>query len=152
MLRETKRNFKQHSMLFRTGLPGSLPAQAQENPCCVVVPPARTAVGHGSACGAGRLAIIGILDTLPKERFNVMVDRAARMFDVPVAAISLVDEHRQWFKARVSLDIAETARDISFCGHAIAAGKTSPITTCLAGTWRYKRPWGARRIWPLGRR
>src|SRR6185436_5458634 len=35
--------------------------------------------------------------------------------------VSLVDVDRQWFKARVGMDATETARDISFCGHAIVA-------------------------------
>jgi PAS domain S-box-containing protein len=36
-----------------------------------------------------------------------------------MATISLVDEDRQWFKARVGMEMAETSRDISFCGHAV---------------------------------
>jgi GAF domain-containing protein len=60
-----------------------------------------------------------ILDTPPEERFDRLVECAARMFDVPIALITLIDEHRQWFKARVGLEIDETARNVSFCGHAI---------------------------------
>jgi diguanylate cyclase (GGDEF)-like protein len=41
------------------------------------------------------------------------------MFQVPIAAITLVYADRQWWKARVGLDTAETARQISTCGHAI---------------------------------
>ena len=60
-----------------------------------------------------------ILDTPPEERFNRIVGFAAEEFDMPIALISLVDERRQWFKARVGLDACETSREISFCGHAI---------------------------------
>jgi len=61
-----------------------------------------------------------ILDTPPEERFDRIVEFAAAEFEVPIALVSLIDRERQWFKARVGLDICETAREISFCGHAIA--------------------------------
>src|SRR5205807_32323 len=35
------------------------------------------------------------------------------------ALISLVDEHRQWFKAAVGLDLKETPREVSFCDHGL---------------------------------
>lgn len=60
-----------------------------------------------------------ILDTPPEERFDRVAAFAASEFDVPICVISLVDENRQWFKARVGLDVCETSRDISFCGHAL---------------------------------
>src|SRR6185295_19299713 len=60
-----------------------------------------------------------ILDTKAEQAFDELVGLACAIFDVPIALISLVDESRQWFKARVGLDAAETPRDISFCGHAI---------------------------------
>ena len=60
-----------------------------------------------------------ILDTPPEERFDRVAAFAASEFDVPICVISLVDENRQWFKARVGLDVCETPRDISFCGHAL---------------------------------
>ena len=60
-----------------------------------------------------------ILDTPPEERYDKVVRFAAAEFDMPIALLSLVDENRQWFKAIVGLDVCETARDISFCGHAI---------------------------------
>ncbi|HEY0954108.1 MAG TPA: GAF domain-containing protein [Roseateles sp.] len=60
-----------------------------------------------------------ILDTPPEERFDRIVEFAAAEFDMPIALISLVDRNRQWFKARVGLDACETARETSFCGHAI---------------------------------
>lgn len=61
-----------------------------------------------------------VLDTPPEERFDRIVRFAAEELDAPIALISLIDENRQWFKSRFGLDAEETARDISFCGHAIA--------------------------------
>ena len=61
----------------------------------------------------------GILDTEPEAKFDSMVHLAAFICQTPIAAISLVDEQRQWFKAIVGLDTKETSRDVSFCSHAI---------------------------------
>jgi GAF domain-containing protein len=60
-----------------------------------------------------------LLDTPPEQRFDTIVEFAASEFDVPICLITLLDRERQWFKARVGLDACSTARDISFCGHAI---------------------------------
>lgn len=60
-----------------------------------------------------------ILDTPPEERFDRVVRFLAEEFDAPIALVSLIDQNRQWFKSAVGLDVCETARDISFCGHAI---------------------------------
>lgn len=63
-----------------------------------------------------------ILDTPPEDRFDQIVGLAARVFDVPISYISMVDMNRQWFKSKHGIDIVETPRDISFCGHAILQG------------------------------
>lgn len=60
-----------------------------------------------------------LLDTPPEERFDRVVRFAAEQLDMPIALVTLVDAERQWFKARTGLEVAQTARDISFCGHAI---------------------------------
>lgn len=60
-----------------------------------------------------------VLDTPADEKFDRVVRFAAEQMDVPIALVSLIDDQRQWFKARVGLDVLETARDVSFCGHAI---------------------------------
>lgn len=44
---------------------------------------------------------------------------AKKLFGVPIALVSLVDDDRQWFKSCVGLNASETGRDISFCGHSI---------------------------------
>lgn len=60
-----------------------------------------------------------ILDTPPEEHFDRVTRLARRLFSVPIVLLSLIDEDRQWFKSRQGLDVTETPRDISFCGHAI---------------------------------
>jgi GAF domain-containing protein len=72
-----------------------------------------------------------ILDTPPEQRFDRIVEFAASEFDVPIALISLIDRERQWFKARVGLDVCETARDISFCGHAITQDRLFEVLDAM---------------------
>lgn len=60
-----------------------------------------------------------VLDTVPEEIFDDLTELAARICDAPIALISLVDEKRQWFKAKVGTSVHETSRDVSFCAHAI---------------------------------
>ena len=65
------------------------------------------------------LRSLGLLDSPPEQRFNRITRTAARIFDVPIALVSLVDAERQWFKSRYGLHAGETPRSVSFCGHAI---------------------------------
>jgi phosphoribosyl 1,2-cyclic phosphodiesterase/FixJ family two-component response regulator len=62
---------------------------------------------------------LGILDSPPEERFDRITRLARRLFDMPIALVSLVATERQWFKSRQGLDVPETSRDSSFCAHAI---------------------------------
>lgn len=65
------------------------------------------------------LVSLNILDTFHEERFDRLTRMACKLFDVPIAVVTLVDDKRQWFKSCIGLNVTETARDISFCGHAI---------------------------------
>ena len=62
---------------------------------------------------------LGILDTEPEERFDRLTRLAKRLFRVPIALVSLVDENRQWFKSAQGMNKSEISRDISFCAHTI---------------------------------
>src|SRR5215211_79707 len=56
-----------------------------------------------------------ILDTPLEERFERITRAARQMLKMPIAAISLIDTARQWFKSIQGLDVCETARDDAFC-------------------------------------
>jgi len=60
-----------------------------------------------------------VLDTLPEQILDDLAALAAQICETPIALVSLVDENRQWFKARIGFEMAETARNISFCSHAL---------------------------------
>lgn len=65
------------------------------------------------------LIALGVLDTMPEDRFDRITRLACRAFNVPIALVSLVDRDRQWFKSKQGLNACETSREISFCGHAV---------------------------------
>ncbi|MBI1346998.1 SpoIIE family protein phosphatase [bacterium] len=65
------------------------------------------------------LRALAILDTPPEARFEVLVRLTQQLFHVPIAYVALIDTERQWFKAHVGLNVIQTDRGISFCGHAI---------------------------------
>ncbi|WP_187360046.1 bifunctional diguanylate cyclase/phosphodiesterase [Chitinolyticbacter meiyuanensis] len=69
-----------------------------------------------------RLAILQqleLLDSPPEEAFDRITRLAARMLQVPIALVTLIDEDRQWFKSCQGLAERQTPRQVSFCGHAI---------------------------------
>ena len=65
------------------------------------------------------LSQTGLLYSPSEERFDRITRLAQRIFDVPIALVSLVSHQAQWFKSSQGLSARETSRDISFCGHAI---------------------------------
>jgi two-component sensor histidine kinase len=64
------------------------------------------------------LRAYGILDTEPEPDFDDIVHLAAHICGTPVAAISLVEDRRQWFKSELGLGFRETPIEVSFCAKA----------------------------------
>ncbi|HEX7667462.1 MAG TPA: GAF domain-containing protein, partial [Polyangiaceae bacterium] len=60
-----------------------------------------------------------VLDTPPAPTFDDLVQLASDICGVPIALVSLVDEDRQWFKAKVGLTVNETKRNVAFCTYTI---------------------------------
>ena len=65
-----------------------------------------------------------MLDTPAEPEYDDFTRLAAFICQAPIAVISLVDSHRQWFKSRLGIDSKETNRDHAFCAHAILSHET----------------------------
>merc|ERR1719282_466103 len=63
------------------------------------------------------LRSLNIIDTDAEEAFDDITNMLAKIFEVPIALVSLVEERRQWFKSVVGLPVTETNRNVSFCAH-----------------------------------
>ncbi|MEI7443404.1 MAG: ATP-binding protein [Burkholderiales bacterium] len=63
---------------------------------------------------------LGVLDAPPDPALDELTRWASEVTDTPIALLSLIEEHRQWFRSRVGLDRTETPREQAFCAHAIA--------------------------------
>ena len=78
------------------------------------------------------LAALNLLDTEAEPVFDRITAKLARVFEVPIALISLMDRDRQFFKSQIGLPMElakarQTARNVSVCGHVVAKNQVMVI-------------------------
>lgn len=66
-----------------------------------------------------RLAALAVMDTEPEPLFDHLAALAAQLCGTPVALLGLIDDKRQWFKAKVGFGRDETPRELTFCAHTL---------------------------------
>jgi PAS domain S-box-containing protein len=73
-----------------------------------------------------------LLDSPPDERFDRITRLAARLLNVPIALVSLIDRDRQYNLSHHGFDLKELPRDRSFCSHAILDRRPLIVPDTLA--------------------
>ena len=81
-----------------------------------------------------------VLDTEAEKSFDDLTLLASDICETPISLISLVDPDRQWFKSKQGIDVDETARDISFCSHAILENQVFEVQNALTDTRFHDNP------------
>jgi len=66
-----------------------------------------------------KLKNLRILDTPEEKNFDEIVAIASLVCNAPMSLITLLDEDRQWFKAKLGIELKETPVGISICSHTI---------------------------------
>lgn len=68
-----------------------------------------------------------IMDSAAEQDFDDIVELASKICNTPMSLIGLIDESRQWYKAKVGLDGTEAERDVTFCSHAMLDDKLMEV-------------------------
>ena len=83
---------------------------------------------HDEALRLAAVRRYDILDTPPDGAFDRITRVAARLFDVPISIVSIVDEDRIWFKSHHGLEVEQIPRGPGLCASAILDSKPWVLT------------------------
>lgn len=78
---------------------------------------------------------LNLLNTAPGESFDRITRMASQLFGLPIAAVSLTDTDRQWFKSRVGVDHWEIPRFKACCGEVADTSGNLVIPDLLASPY-----------------
>lgn len=81
-----------------------------------------------------------IMDTPTEDVFDIICDLGSNALKTPIAAVSLLDEDREWFKASVGLAQNEVPRSVSFCAHAVMSKEPMVVLDTLLDKRFAKNP------------
>lgn len=73
-----------------------------------------------------------LLDTAPEQSFDDFTRLAAYICSTPIALVTLLDAERQWFKAKIGLELSETPREQAFCSHTILSDQLMVVNDAVA--------------------
>ncbi|MCP9223802.1 sensor domain-containing diguanylate cyclase [Erythrobacter sp. LQ02-29] len=73
-----------------------------------------------------------VLDTGREQQFDKIAGLVRAVFEVPIVTVSLVDRHRQWFKAKIGIGASESARNTSFCTQTVERAEPLVVPDALA--------------------
>jgi diguanylate cyclase (GGDEF)-like protein/PAS domain S-box-containing protein len=80
------------------------------------------------------------LNSGPDPQLEEVVDLASRLFEVPIALVSLVDSDTQVFAAKTGLAACGTSRDVSFCAHELDSDDILVVNDALHDPRFYDNP------------
>jgi len=92
----------------------------------------KTLACHNEAARLKTLRQYQILDTPPEQPFEDLVFLATQICGTPITSINLIDQNRQWFKAKAGLNVNEIPRDIGFAPICMHLGEVLIIPDTLA--------------------
>src|SRR5262245_25626318 len=95
-------------------------------PADLVMTPAADVLREGERLSC--LDRYDVLDTPPEAAFDRIRRLARKLADTPIAIVSFIDGHRQWYKSFEGLDVSEVRRDETFCRYTIAQAEPLVVT------------------------
>jgi PAS domain S-box-containing protein len=86
---------------------------------------------HNESTRLATLRATRLVDSLPEAAFDDLATLAAHICNMPMALVALVDEHREWFKAKVGVEPSDYPRDLGFCAHTILGQELLEVSDAM---------------------